>query len=723
MTPGSAAAVPEPISPELVLVAPPEVARLARAQLPDPTIPIWAARSDPVGEPVRQADVRRVPFPGAEESSPRARARLTPRLAVSLAVGLVIVAAILGFAPTGSEGRSAFEWRSLDGSRNNLSHPEWGRMGTPYLRVAAAAYPDGIGRMAGGPPARYLSNRIFNDQGQNVLSENDVSQWGWVWGQFLDHTFGLRNEKRGESAPIGFDTNDPIERFRDDLGAIDFARTPAAPGTGVKTPRQQTNTVSSYIDGFAVYGGTTARLEWLRTGPVDGRLKDNGASLLLRDGYLPRGNTRGDVAAAPAMDLMGPLVGHRANAVVAGDVRANENIALTAVHTLFAREHNRIVSLLPRGLSEEQKFQIARRMVGAEEQYVTYSEFLPAMGVHLPPYRGYDRNINASISNEFATVGYRVHSMVHGELEPIAPVGTYRRDEVDAFAAEGVQLEPDGSDVKLVIPLDLAYGNPDLLEAVGLGPLLEGLADERQYKNDEQIDDSMRSILFQIPKPGARDPSSCGTPVVRPSCFSVVQDLGAVDVERGRDHGIPPYNRLRVAYGLPPKASYEAITGEDTDRFPRSRLINRKDPIDDPDILDFTKLVDSHGHRIPPKTDTAQEETVSAVRRSTLASRLEAIYGRGNVDNVDAFVGMLAEPHVAGTEFGELQLVMWKKQFAALRDGDRFFYLNDSLLEQIRRRYGIDYRHTLADIIHLNTNVTVRRDVFRIARLGSGDGG
>jgi hypothetical protein len=392
MTPGSAAAVPEPISPELVLVAPPEVARLARAQLADPAVPIWAARSEAVRDPARQADVRRSPSRSrAEGSAPRDRARLTPRLTVSLAVGLVIVAAILGFAPTGSEGRDASEWRSLDGSGNNLRHPAWGRIGMPYLRVGAAAYPDGIGRMAGGPPARYVSNRIFNDLGQNVLSENDVSQWGWVWGQFLDHTFGLRNEKRGESAPIRFDTADPLERFRDDLGAIDFARTPAAPGTGVMTPRQQTNTVSSYIDAFAVYGGTSARVEWLRTGPIDGTLKDNGASLLLPDDYLPRANARGSVAAAPAMDLMGALVVHRANAVVAGDVRANENIALTAVHTLFAREHNRIVSLLPRALPVEQKFQIARRVVGAEEQYVTYKEFLPAMGIHLPPYRATTR--------------------------------------------------------------------------------------------------------------------------------------------------------------------------------------------------------------------------------------------------------------------------------------------------------------------------------------------
>ena len=72
------------------------------------------------------------------------------------------------------------------------------------------------------------------------------------------------------------------------------------------------------------------------------------------------------------------------------------------------------------------------------------------------------------------------------------------------------------------------------------------------------------------------------------------------------------------------------------------------------------------------------------VRRTALAARLKGVYGAGNVDEVDAFVGMLSEPHVRGTEFGELQLAIWTKQFAALSDGDRFFYLNDPFLETVR---------------------------------------
>jgi hypothetical protein len=712
MTPGSA--VPEPISPELVLVAPPEVARLAREQLPDPSVPIWADRADDA-EPVRPARPAPPPYPPLVPEAPDlpARRRFVSRQALAVLVAAAIVAATVAFVPGGggSSRQVQSPWRSLDGSGNNVAHPTWGRIATPYVRVAEAAYADGTARMLDGPAPRYISNRIFNDVGQNVLSENDVSQWGWVWGQFLDHTFGLRDERPGARASIPFAARDPLERFRDDLGVIGFARTPPAPGTGVRTPRQQLNTVSSYIDAYAVYGGTKARLDWLRLGPADGTLTDNSAFLLLPDGYLPRADTRGDADTAPDMDLMGQLVTHPATAAVAGDVRANENIALTAVHTMFAREHNRIVGLLPGTLSEEKRFQIARRVVGAEEQYVTYHEFLPALGVRLPPYRGYDPSVNAGISDEFATVGYRVHSMVHGELEPEVPAGTLRPDERASFEREGIELEPTGSLVKLVIPLGVAYGNPNLLRQVGLGPMLKGLADERQYKNDEQIDEAMRSILFQIPKPGARDPAACAEPVVKAACYSDVQDLGAIDVQRGRDHGIPRYNQLRAAYGLEPKRSFTDITGEATARFSRGGLIRRRDPIDDPDILDFTKLKDDHGRSVPLKGEASREDAVSAVRRSTLASRLRAVYGK--VDRVDAFVGMLSEPHVEGTEFGELQLAMWRKQFTALRDGDRFFYLNDHFLDQIRSQYGIDYRSSLAEIIRRNTGVAVRPDVFK----------
>jgi Animal haem peroxidase len=633
------------------------------------------------------------------------------KLAMSMiAVFLVAIVA----AGSGSSGPTVV--RTLDGSGNNLRHPDWGKAGTQYLRVASANYADGMGSMVSGPSPRYVSNRVFNDVGQNLFSENGISQWGWAWGQFLDHDIGLRDETPAESVPMAFDVHDRLESFQNDFGALAFSRTPAAPGTGAQTPRQQINTIDSFIDASNVYGVDTSRLDWLRAGAAgDGNPANNEASLLMGPGsYLPRVTSRPTVT-APPVDLMGPLVGTPEKAVVAGDVRANENVALTAIHTLFAREHNRIVASLARSrLPEEAKFDIARRVVGAEIEYITYNEFLPTLGVRLDPYRGYNPNVNPGLQNEFATVGYRAHSMIHGEFEPTVPAGTYTEDQLSrVFPAEGITVErnADGT-VTLVIPLVAAFGNPDLLEQVGEGPILESLA-ERQYKNDEQIDNSLRSVLFQVPKPGVPDPSVCGAPVVSESCFAGVADLGADDVERGRDHGMPFYNQLRQAYGLAPVHSFAELTGESTERFPRDPQI-RGQEIDDPDILDFVQLQDDEGNALEPGSEEAVEDAVAGVRRSALAARLKALYG--SVDRVDAFVGMVSEPHIAGTEFGPLQLAIWKRQFQALRDGDRLFYANDPLLSVIARAYGITYRHTLAELIGLDTDAKVAPNVFLATR-------
>jgi hypothetical protein len=87
----------------------------------------------------------------------------------------------------------------------------------------------------------------------------------------------------------------------------------------------------------------------------------------------------------------------------------------------------------------------------------------------------------------------------------------------------------------------------------------------------------------------------------------------------------------------------------------------------------------------------------------------------GDIDKVDAFVGMVAERHVAGTEFGPLQLAIWKRQFTDLRDGDRFFYANDQALPLIEQLLHVSYKRTLAQIVTANTGTVTAADVFRAA--------
>jgi peroxidase len=179
-------------------------------------------------------------------------------------------------------------------------------------------------------------------------------------------------------------------------------------------------------------------------------------------------------------------------------------------------------------------------------------------------------------------------------------------------------------------------------------------------------------------------------------------DLGAIDIQRGRDHGLGTYNQLRAAYGLPAKNSFTAITGEATESFPAGSDINNRNS------LDVTALFDIDGNSL--NLTTPANNPVKVVKRTTLAARLKGVYG--STGNVDAFVGAFAEPHVAGTEFGETNLAIWTKQFQALRDGDRFFFENDlGTLNNIKSTYGIDFRTTLGQLIGRNTDANTAADI------------
>ena len=273
---------------------------------------------------------------------------------------------------------------------------------------------------------------------------------------------------------------------------------------------------------------------------------------------------------------------------------------------------------------------------------------------------------------------------------------------------------PSGDDVELEIPLNLAFGNPDLLEVVGLGSVLRGLGAERQYRNDEMIDNQLRSVLFQIPAPDARTRASASTARPCPTASGACSISGPSTSSEGATMACPPTTTCAS-----PTACARSVVPRHHRRADRGlpgRARDIGDEIDDPSSLDFIRLMDTEGGRVRPGSDAADEEVVAVVRRTTLAARLQAIYG--SVDRLDAFVGMLAERHIPGSEFGQLQRAMWTRQFQALRDGDRFFYLNDPSLPIIEERFGVTYRHSLAEIIAMNSGVALdelQADVFRVA--------
>src|SRR5262249_9113815 len=115
---------------------------------------------------------------------------------------------------------------------------------------------------------------------------------------------------------------------------------------------------------------------------------------------------------------------------LAGDIRANENIELTSLQTLFMREHNRQAGILAKqhpGWTDEQLYQGARQIVIAEVQAITFNEYLPALlgfGA-ITPYAGYDASVNPGISPEFSEAAFRFgHSQLDNDVEFMNNDGT-----------------------------------------------------------------------------------------------------------------------------------------------------------------------------------------------------------------------------------------------------------------------------------------------------------
>ena len=291
--------------------------------------------------------------------------------------------------------------RTIDGTDNNPLDPLLGSAGRPLLRVAQSDYGDGIAALAGtgrqGP--RELSN-VLADQSESVLNRQQASDWVWQWGQFLDHDLDLTPAALPEeTADIQIPAGDPVfDAGYAGNSTMPFVRSIYDPHSGTDriTPRQQLNMVTSFIDASNVYGSDAGRAHALRTNDGTGKLKTSSGGQ-----FLPLNTTGLPNAGGPDPGLF-----------LAGDVRANEHVGLTATHTLFVREHNRLCDEIRKKdplLEGEAIYQQARKIVGAEIQVITYRDFLPILlGPNaIPAYRGYDPQVDPTIANEFSTAAYR----------------------------------------------------------------------------------------------------------------------------------------------------------------------------------------------------------------------------------------------------------------------------------------------------------------------------
>ena len=94
------------------------------------------------------------------------------------------------------------------------------------------------------------------------------------------------------------------------------------------------------------------------------------------------------------------------------------------------------------------------------------------------------------------------------------------------------------------IPLDRLLLNPGHLNSTTVNELLRGQALLRAKKRDTTLVNQIRNLL------------------VLTANRTIKADLFSLNVQRGRDHGLPTYNQARQAFGLPPVPTFSQITSD-----------------------------------------------------------------------------------------------------------------------------------------------------------------
>ncbi|KAL3886199.1 hypothetical protein ACJMK2_026208 [Sinanodonta woodiana] len=529
-------------------------------------------------------------------------------------------------------------YRTIDGSCNNIFNGFWGASFTPFERMLPAVYDyfdkprqtsvKGLPL----PLARTISTR-FHLPSVPANLMRDRSHMTMAFGQFLSYDIQRNALATGyDGANIDCCTDNverrrhncfPIEIPTDDTYYSPFNRTCMNFVRAFPTPnldcylgqREQLNQNTHYIDGSQIYGSDQFTSDSLRSftgGTLKTGLDPDIPNMLPKD-------------TNNSANCILPQLISNVQCFMAGDVRVNEQPALASLHTIFMREHNRIatgLSALNNSWSDQVLFEEARKIIGAILQHITYNEYLPEIlgsaimySYDLYPrsygnIHGYQSNTNPSIRNEFATAAFRFgHSMVHDSLK-------YR-----------------GSSLLFK---DL-FNNPTTLYHAngGIDGIIKGLLDWQSQKVDERLSQQITRNLFE-----------------RQSGFGA--DLAAINIQRGRDHGIPSYLSMKA-------------------------FCNVSDNVHSPSVW----------------------------------SSLKGIYNVS--EDIELFPAGVSEQPVTGGKVGPTFACIIAKQFEALKKGDRYYYeyfgnqaFTPKQLDEIRKT-------TLSKVICRNTGLhTIPSKAFRI---------
>jgi peroxidase len=549
------------------------------------------------------------------------------------------------------EQRCLMDVRSITGFGNNIANPNWGKSGIDLLRQSPVAYAD----------------HISTPSAPNTLSprqiSNDLSNQSNPIFSFKDN---LGNNNQAElsdySYAFGQFIDHDMDLTLDNSGqAFNIPADPTRPNDPMGAEpftRSQFDPHTGTTNPRQQINQDTAFLDLSQTygstDRVSSLLRTHVGGLLKTSAndFLPR---ESDFTAAQLAIINQDEGGIANDAMqvldsqlfVAGDKRVNENVELMSQQTLFMRNHNRLAGQIHAAFPTWTDEQIFQ-----EARKLNIAEYQNIV------YNGYLPSIlGTGAVPAYAGYNPNVNPGIRTEFSTVGfrfghsiLSSTVGRDNNDGTGITDVN--PNGSPINLTED----FFRPDLINN---NHVTVNLVD-RFGNPDPHTSSTVGEVLKALSDGLPNEFDLRLIDEIRNILFGIPHgpgtDLAARDIQRTRDHGIGTYNQVRVAYGLAPVTAFNQISSD-------------------------------------PAIQAALQNEYGAVTK------------------IDPFIGMLAEDIIPGSDVGPTCRAILVHQFRALRDGDRFYFQNETFnaFEQSLLAQGDNY----ADVIKNNTSITnLQEDVF-----------
>jgi hypothetical protein len=405
------------------------------------------------------------------------------------------------------------------------------------------------------PSVREVSRAFLACSGEQKRAPF-LNQLAIAWIQFmLEGWIRHRQSELTSEDPIRVElaADDPL-RVRYGQDALVFRRTQrdVAPTPGMQTYRNES---AAWWRGNQLYGNDQATQDLLRTDPQrPGAFLPEG-KMFLPDGMLPTD--------ADGRELSGST--------------QNWWIGRSVLHTLFVMNHNRICDLLQSGVdpstgtrygpghpdwSTDQLFHTARLINGHVMAKIHTVEWTPAVLPTKELAVGMSTNWNGlldallvpfsrrRVANGFDVTNPVLGGLVDGRRESFGVPYNFGEQFAEVYrlhagVPQEISIRPIGhSGDAETVPTDAAreQGAQQLMHTYGLATMLNSLAHEK-----------MTLLVNNNYPPMFTEMSVEGLPVM---------DLGAADVLRARERGVPAYNEFRRQIGLPPIERFEDLEAD-----------------------------------------------------------------------------------------------------------------------------------------------------------------